>query len=73
MDLENGVYEMDALQRLETWESRSHNLLEGGTGKTKFRVSPAAAAGKARFGAADDAEEEPTQEKRQSYSDLFDK
>lgn len=41
MDLENGVFEVDALAKIEAWEKRSHDLLEGGTGKTKFRLEPA--------------------------------
>jgi len=38
MDLENGAFEADALAKLEAWEDRSTALLEGGSGKTKYRV-----------------------------------
>ena len=40
MDLQNGVYEEEALLRLEEWDKRSEALLSGGTGNTKFRVEP---------------------------------
>jgi hypothetical protein len=67
MDLENGVVEADALAKLEQWEQRSSNLLEGGSGKTKFRVSPV------NESHQEDADEEPEKEKRQSFADLFEK
>lgn len=42
MDLENGVYEAEALSKLEEWEQRSQKLMGGGTGKTTFQLpSPA--------------------------------
>jgi len=41
MDLENGMYEEEALQKLEAWEQRSATLMEGGSGNTKYRVAPA--------------------------------
>lgn len=40
MDLENGSFESEALAKLEDWEKRSSNLLEGGSGKTKYKVLP---------------------------------
>lgn len=41
MDLENGVYEAEALAKLEEWEARSQKLMGGGTGKTKFQLPEA--------------------------------
>jgi DNA primase len=38
MDLQNGVYEEEALSRLEAWDKRSESLLSGGSGKTKYRI-----------------------------------
>ena len=67
MDLENGAYDAEALSKLEEWEQRSTALLEGGTGNTKFRVTPATIQ-------HDDEDDEPEiTEKRQSYADLFGK
>lgn len=42
MDLENGMYEEDALYKLDEWERRSDKLLTGGTGNTKYQVTPLA-------------------------------
>lgn len=70
MDLTNGVYEADALAKLEAWGKRSEALLEGGSGATKYRIAPV---GSSASGAANDSEEEPENEKRQSYADLFGK
>jgi hypothetical protein len=70
MDLENGVYDQDALTKLEEWEKRSTSLLEGGTGKTKYRVAPALTEGQE---AATDEDGEPVEEKRQSFANLFEK
>ena len=67
-DLENGVYEEEALAKLEEWEKRSESLLEGGTGKTKYRVMPPTL--------SDDEIAEAEQEERegrQSFVDLFSK
>lgn len=69
VDLQNGVYEEDALAKLKEWETRSANLLEGGSGKTKFRVS-APALTQSEDVAVDHDEHE---ERRDSYADLFDK
>lgn len=69
MDLENGVYEADALAKLEEWEKRSSALLEGGTGKTKYRVAPPVLT--ADGDTEDDGAEH--EEKRQSFANLFDK
>jgi hypothetical protein len=66
MDLENGVYEEEALTKLEEWEKRSKNLLEGGSGKTRFRVEHPT------FDTEDTLEEEAEGKKRQqSFADLF--
>lgn len=67
-DLENGVYEADALAKLEEWEERSANLLEGGTGKTKYRVSPPALLEKEI-----EEQEHLEQQEKQSFADLFKK
>ncbi len=69
MDLENGVYEEDALVKLEEWEKRSANLLEGGTGKTKYRVSPPSLSEEE----VEEQEQLEQREKQQSFADLFKK
>jgi hypothetical protein len=70
MDLENGEFEAQAMERLAAWETKSTVLLSGGTGKTKFRVEPA------QLGAGDVVEGDELQPadaplKQQSYADLF--
>jgi hypothetical protein len=66
MDLENGVYEADALFRLEEWEKRSVNLLEGGPGKARYRVPPLVTRG-------DPVEDRETQAKTvKAFAKLFD-
>jgi hypothetical protein len=40
MDLENGSFESEALAKLEVWDKRSASLMEGGSGKTKYKVLP---------------------------------
>ncbi len=67
MDLQNGVYEADALAKLEEWDKRSQTLLEGGTGTTKYRVDP----NQEHDYAAED-EEIDQKLKAGRYSDLFD-
>lgn len=64
MDLQNGVYEADALAKLEEWEQRSASLLEGGSGKTKYRVDPPT---KQEL----EVDENEETGNRQSYADLF--
>lgn len=65
VDIDNGVFEAQAVERLAEWEKRSENLLSGGSGKTKFRVEPAHL--------DSDGESEGAEAgKRQSYADLFD-
>lgn len=69
MDLQNGVYEEDAMAKLDEWEKRSAALLEGGSGKTKFRVD-----GTVQVQGDDESEYSEHHEpevKRQSYADLF--
>jgi uncharacterized protein YukE len=77
MDLENGVVEEEAVNRLKEWETRSQALLEGGTGKTKYRVGGPTLPSAFRIGGentdVNDVNEEPEEEKRQSFADLFDK
>lgn len=74
MDLENGVFEEDALAKLDEWQQRSESLLEGGSGKTKYRVSPATAfGGSVATQEEEEAGVEGVSQKRQSYADLFDK
>lgn len=69
MDLQNGVYEEDALVKLEEWNKRSASLLEGGTGKTKFRIdSPVNTSNDDDDGAG---LQDNDVEQRQSYADLF--
>lgn len=69
MDLENGAYEADALAKLDEWEKRSESLLEGGTGKTKYRVNPVGTSGSTEDSSDDEGETQ--EEKRQSFADLF--
>lgn len=70
MDLENGVYDQEALTKLEGWEKRSSSLLEGGTGKTKFRISPQVSS---EEDSSETAESDDSKEDRQSFTDLFNK
>lgn len=65
MDLQNGVYEADALAKLQEWEQRSQGLLTGGTGATKFLVS---APPKQDYA----SEDEVTVTKTSKYPTLFD-
>lgn len=65
-DLQNDSIESDALAKLDAWEKRSEGLLEGGTGKTKFRVSPVGSDEASTTG-----EDDEHTEKRQSFADLF--
>ena len=67
MDLENGVFEADALTKLEDWEKRSISLLEGGTGKTKYRVAIPQLTSGERISTLDSPEQSS------SFSALFDK
>jgi hypothetical protein len=69
MDLENGVFESDALSKLDDWEKRSASLLEGGTGKTKFNVLTGDSVGHLLSGGT----QEPVTQDRQSFSEMFDK
>ncbi len=41
MDLENGMYEADALAKIEEWGKRSEKLLTGGSGKTTYQLPSA--------------------------------
>lgn len=69
MDLENGIADLDAMAKLEAWDKRASNLLEGGSGKTKFRVGA-----DSPLGRVDELDaEEATEPKRQSFAKLFDK
>jgi hypothetical protein len=68
MDLENGVYEEEALAKLGEWEKRSQNLLTGGTGKTHFQLS---APPQHDFSAIDRDIEEKLE--KDDFSDLFSK
>lgn len=71
MDLENGVYEAEALSKLEEWEVRSQKLMGGGSGKTTFQLpSPAVH----NFGAIDSQIEQRLEvNPTDNFSDLFDK
>jgi membrane-associated HD superfamily phosphohydrolase len=69
MDLENGAADEASLSKLKEWETRSANLLEGGTGKTKYRVGalkqlPSDQGSQVIDAVIDDDD-------KQSYSDLF--
>lgn len=69
MDLENGAADEASLAKLKEWETRSANLLEGGTGKTKYRVGalkqlPSDQGSQVIDAVIDD-------DSKQSYSDLF--
>lgn len=67
MDLENGVFEEEALSKLEAWEERSLNLLSGGTGKTSYHVLPAGESS-STSALLNDGAEDPG---RKSFADLF--
>jgi hypothetical protein len=68
MDLENGVADLDAMAKLEAWDKRASNLLEGGTGKTKFRIGSDSSL------QPDEDDAVPAAEKKtQSFGNLFDK
>lgn len=69
MDLQNGVYEEDALVKLNEWEQRAGALLEGGTGKTKFRIDPTSQSSVSD--GDDEVQEEEANAGRQSYADMF--
>ncbi len=75
MDLENGVFEEDALSKLDEWQKRSENLLEGGSGKTKYRVAPGSVFASSAAAEEEIVSEEQQQEKekRQSFADLYSK
>lgn len=79
MDLENGVFEEDALSKLDEWQKRSESLLEGGSGKTKYRVAPGSvfassvAAENEILSDEQQQEKQQEKEKRQSFADLYDK
>lgn len=61
VDLENGVYEMDALDQLNAWEKKSNDLMV--LGSSKFRVDSSELVG----------ELEPAHiEQRTSFANLFD-
>ncbi len=71
LDLEQGIYDADALEKLEALGQQvTDKLLQGGTGKTKYRIDPA-------LPALTDGDLELTEtqgrEKMSSYADLFDK
>lgn len=68
MDLTNGAVDNASLSKLDEWEKRSAALLEGGTGKTKFRVAPVDGSSEA---ATDQAEVDPARSKMQSSADIF--
>jgi len=68
MDLENGVADLDAMAKLDAWDKRASSLLEGGSGKTKFRVG-----GDSPLHQDDVEPDEPAPAKTQSFANLFDK
>jgi hypothetical protein len=70
VDLQNGVYEEDALDKLKEWETRSANLLEGGSGKTKFRISSVGDSPEDVNTLDDESSEPKTQS---AYAELFNK
>lgn len=70
VDLENAACDTNTLAKLDEWEKRSESLLEGGTGKTKYRISPVDASSEE---SAESGDEDETKEKRQSFADLFEK
>jgi len=67
MDLENDVADMDALAKLDEWNKRANNLLEGGSGNTKFRIGGLNQAEEV------DVDQNTGEKKRQSFANLFDK
>jgi len=76
MDLENGVADADALKMLERWEQRSLALLEGGSGKTKYRVAPVTAGSSRMLVSSTGAQvidAEIVEGDRPSFATLFDK
>jgi hypothetical protein len=66
MDLQNGIYEEDALTKLDEWEKKTDGILS--VGKTRIRVDDES---EDLIGRPDElgAQEPP---KRQSYANLFD-
>jgi len=69
MDLANGVADVDAMAKLDEWDKRADGLLEGGSGKTKFRIGGDSALNQDE----DAAVEEPGEKKQQSFADVFSK
>lgn len=63
MDLENGVYEAEALAKIEAWGNKSVELLTGGTGKTTYALKPAS---------IPDYAEQDRQIAAGNFSDLYD-
>jgi FtsZ-binding cell division protein ZapB len=74
MDLENGVYEADALAKLEAWSSRIDPLLEGGSGKTKYKVGSGVTA-TSRLLVSDSGKQviDTTTAEPQDFADMFKK
>lgn len=79
LDLDNGIYDADALEKLENLGKQvNEKLMQGGTGKTKYRIEHTLPAFEhdseepfSQFDEGAPAQEEA--KKRQSYADLFDK
>lgn len=78
LDLDNGIYDADALEKLENLGKQvNEKLMQGGSGKTKYRIDHTIPAfehnGEEAFSQFDEQQTEEPQAKRQSYADLFDK
>lgn len=78
IDLENDMIKLEAIEKIDAMGKKLDGLFEGGTGATRYRVSPV-------FRIEGDADEEAIQQqaelehqeaetpvKRQSYADLYD-
>jgi len=69
MDLANGVADVDAMAKLDEWDKRANSLLEGGSGKTKFRIG-----GSSTLNQEDELDvQDATTKRPQSFASMFDK
>jgi hypothetical protein len=67
MDLDKNIYSADVMEKLKKWDQRLPSLLEGGSGKTKYRVD-----GIPTY-EGEDLPVPGVDTKKQSFADVFDK
>jgi hypothetical protein len=67
MDLQNGVYEEDALAKLDEWEKKTDGIMSVGQTKVRIAGEPGE-----EIGRDDELSDAATPVKRQSYANLFD-